>query len=239
EAWWFTLILKPGEKRGRLVTSERTLPGSIMVNSRGERFANEATNYVDLTRAMLAFDPTSYSLPNVPAHLIFDSTYLSKYPVAGDGKEKALGWLERGDSLADLAAKLGVDGTRLAATVAEFNGNAESGADPQHHRGESAYDLHWGDPSAPNPTLGPLTKPPFYGVRMLAGDIGTKGGMATDPVGRVVDGEGKAIPGLYAAGNNAASIMGPGYAGSGATLGPCITFGYLAGTDCAKGQPRE
>ena len=112
--------------------------------------------------------------------------------------------------------------------------NAEAVVDPQFHRGESAYDRHWGDPSAPNPTLGPLANPPFYGTRVLAGDIGTKGGLLTDPAGRVLDGFGKAIPGLYAAGNNSASVMGPGYAGSGATLGPCITFGYLAGIDCAR-----
>jgi 3-oxosteroid 1-dehydrogenase len=105
--------------------------------------------------------------------------------------------------------------------------------DHRYHRGENLYDRHWGDPSAPHPTLGPLTEPPFYGVRILAGDLGTKGGLTTDPTGRVLDGYGKAIPGLYAVGNNSASVMGPGYAGSGATLGPCITFGYLTGTSCA------
>ena len=235
EAWWFTLILKPGEKRGWLSTSERTLPGSIMVNPKGKRFADEAMNYVDLTRAMLAFDPATYSLANVPAYLLFDSGYASKYPVAKDRGEAAQKWLTRGETLEELAEKLGIDGQNLVSTVAEFNRNAEAGADPQYHRGESAYDRHWGDPSAPNPTLGPLTKPPFYGVRMLAGDIGTKGGITTDAVGRALDGEGETIAGLYAVGNNAASFMGPGYAGSGATLGPCVTFGYLAGIDCVRG----
>jgi len=234
EAWWFTLILKPSEKRGWLVTSERTLPGSIMVNSKGRRFANEAMNYVDLTRAMLTGDLTSNSLENVPAYLVFDSVYLSKYPVAGEKRGRAAPWIKRGDSLASLAKELGIDGRALAATVAEFNENAKMGMDPLYHRGESFYDRHWGDPSAPHPTLGPLTRPPFYGVRVLAGDIGTKGGMATDSAGRVIDIEGKVIAGLYAAGNNAGSVMGPGYAGSGATLGPCITFGYLAGVDCVR-----
>ena len=234
EAWWFTLILKPGEKRGWLVTSERTLPGSIMVNSNGNRFANEAMNYVDLTRAMLTPDPTSYSFENVPAYLIFDSAYLSKYPVAGEKRGSAARWFGRGDTLAGLATKLGIDSQNLVATVAEFNRNAESGMDPTYHRGESIYDRHWGDPSARHPTLEPLAKPPFYGVRILAGDLGTKGGLATDSVGRVLDADGKAIPGLYAVGNNAASVMGPGYAGSGATLGPCVTFGYLGGVNCAS-----
>lgn len=236
EAWWFTLILKPGEKRGWLVTSERTLPGSIIVNSRGMRFANEAMNYNDLAREMLAADPASYSFENVPAYMIFDSVYLSKYPVAGERKESALKWIRQGDTLVGLAEELGVDGSNLVHTVMEFDRFAESGKDPMFHRGESYYDRHWGDPSAKHPTLGPLIEPPFYGVRILAGDIGTKGGLTTDAAGRVLDGEGETIPGLCAVGNNAASVMGPGYAGSGATLGPCITFGYLAGIDCTSNK---
>lgn len=233
EAWWFTLILKPGDKRGWLATSERTLPGSIMVNSKGKRFANEAMNYSDLGREMLVCDPASYSFENIPAYLIFDSGYLAKYPVAGE-REKASEFLIRGESVARLAAKLGIDGKNLESTVMKFNRNAERGKDPEYHRGESYYDRHWGDPSAPNPTLGPLTKLPFYGVRILAGDIGTKGGLTTDDVGRVLGPGGRAIEGLYAVGNNSASVMGPGYAGSGATLGPCITFGYLAGIECSR-----
>ena len=234
EAWWFTLILKPGEKRGWLSTSERTLPGSIVVNPKGKRFADEAQNYVDLTRAMLAHDPATYSFDNIPAYLVFDSAYLSKYPVAKDRKEEAQKWLVQGQTIMELAEKLGVDAGNLAQTVSEFNKNAEAGVDPEYHRGESAYDRHWGDPSAPNPTLGPLATPPFHGARMLAGDIGTKGGITTDAVGRALDGLGEPIPGLYAVGNNAASVMGPGYAGSGATLGPCLSFGYLAGLACVK-----
>ncbi|HKT22142.1 MAG TPA: FAD-dependent oxidoreductase [Nitrososphaerales archaeon] len=229
EAWWFTLILKPGQKRGWLVTSERTLPGSIMVNSDGRRFANEAMNYNDLAREMLAYDPDGYGLRNIPAYLVFDSEYLSKYPVAGEKKETSGKWLVKGRTLEELALRLGVDGLNFADTVADFNRYAQSGEDPAFHRGESHYDRHWGDPAAPHPTLGPIARPPFYGVRILAGDIGTKGGLVTDANGRVLDGWGDPIEGLYAAGNNMASVMGPGYAGSGATLGPAVTFGYLAG----------
>lgn len=235
EAWWFTLILKPGEKRGWLVTSERTLPGSIMVNRDGRRFANEAMNYLDLTRTMLAYDPGRYEQSNVPAYLVFDSGYLTRYPVAGEKRESAERWLIRGGTLEELASKLGIDTLVFQDTVAKFNRSAQSGEDPDFHRGESYYDRHWGDPTAPHPTLGPLAEPPFYGVRILAGDIGTKGGLVTDGDGRVLDGESKPLAGLYAVGNNAASVMGPGYAGSGATLGPAVTFGYLAGKKCALG----
>jgi len=235
EAWWFTLMLKPGEKRGWLVTSERTLPGSIMVNSAGERFANEAMNYLDLAKEMLTCDPQTYALRNLPAYLIFDSVYHSKYPIAGESGPAAKKLTEEGQTIAGLAKKLGVTRQAMEKTVLEFNANAKAGLDPQFHRGESYYDRHWGDPSAPHPTLGPLIRPPFYGVRILAGDIGTKGGMVTDGHGRVLNAQGKVLEGLYAVGNNAASVMGPGYAGSGATLGPCLTFGYLSGMECAKG----
>jgi 3-oxosteroid 1-dehydrogenase len=233
EAWWFTLILKPGQKRGWLVTSERTLPGSIMVNRDGRRFANEAMNYNDLTKVILTYDVGSYELKNVPAFLVFDSDYLSKYPVAGERMESARSWLRQGRTLKELAMELGVDALNFLDTVAEFNRYARKGSDPAFRRGESYYDRHWGDPSAPHPTLGPIAKAPFYGARILAGDIGTKGGLVTDENGRVMDPEGNAIEGLYAVGNNSASVMGPGYAGSGATLGPAVTFGYLAGMRCA------
>jgi len=234
EAWWFTLILKPKEERGWLVTSERTLPGSMMVNGRGERFVNEAMNYLDVTRAMLHYNEEDYSLENLPAFLIFDSAYLQKYPVAGQDAVAASKWLEKGKTVSELAKKLGIDPTALNRTVEGFNKNARNGKDPRFHRGESFYDRHWGDPSTPNPTLASLEKAPFYGTRILAGDIGTKGGITTDQVGRALDLGGSVIEGLYAVGNNAASVMGPGYAGSGATLGPCITFGYLAGLNCAS-----
>jgi succinate dehydrogenase/fumarate reductase flavoprotein subunit len=235
EAWWFTLILKPGEKRGWLSTSERTLPGSIMVNSAGRRFANEAMNYNDLGRVMLSVDPATYERTSIPAYLIFDATHRARYSMVdvrpGASAPK---WVARGKTLAELAKKLGIDEVNLDQTVNRFNRYASEGRDPDFHRGESLYDRHWGDPSATNPTLGALAKPPFYGVRVLAGDIGTKGGLRTNAKAQVLNGDGRVIEGLYAAGNNMASVMGPGYAGSGATLGPCLAFGYIAGTSAVS-----
>lgn len=236
EAWWFTLILKPGERRGWLVTSERTLPGSIMVNRRGRRFADEAMNYSDLARTMLEPDRSTYQTKNVPAYLIVDSLHRSRYSLAGEPPgDSAPYWVAKGMTLEELAGKLGLDAAALSRTVARFNGHASKGRDPDFGRGSSYYDTHWGDPAAPNPTLGPVSRPPFYGVRLLAGDIGTKGGLQTDAKARVVDVEGAPVEGLYAAGNTSASVMGPGYAGSGATLGPCIAFGYAAGLEAAEG----
>jgi 3-oxosteroid 1-dehydrogenase len=234
EAWWFTLLLEPGEVRGRLVTSERTLPGSIMVNRYGRRFANEAMNYSDLTRVMLQFDPSTYEHTNIPAYLILDSGHRRKYWLGSlPPGSKLPKWIVSAPTLRELSKKLGVDSAALERTVKRFNSNARRGRDPDFGRGDSMYDSHWGDPDADHPTLGPVSEPPFYGVRILAGDLGTKGGLVTDKSGRVLDLKGRAIRGLYAVGNNAASIMGPGYAGSGATLGPCITFGYLAGVSAA------
>lgn len=235
EAWWFTLILKPGEKRGRLVTSERTLPGSIMVNKAGRRFANEAMNYNDLGRIMLEIDESEYTPRNVPAFLIFDEGYRSRYPLAGERLGKDVpAWVLRGRTLGELASKLGLDKKTLIATVGRFNASAMKGEDPDFGRGRSYYDGYWGDDAAANPTLGAVSTPPFYAVRILAGDIGTRGGLVTNAKARVLDPEGEIIERLYAAGNNMASVMGPGYAGSGATLGPCLTFGYLGGLDAAR-----
>jgi succinate dehydrogenase/fumarate reductase flavoprotein subunit len=234
QAWWFTLILKPGEKRGWLAVTERTYPGSLMVNREGKRFANEAMNYNDLTRIMLTPDPSTYQYANIPAFLILDSHHRERYAFAGEPPGKELPWLKKAGTLAELAKLLGVDSINLETTVKRFNQNASKGVDPEFHRGESLFDKHRGDSSAGNPTLGPLLRPPFYGVRVLAGDIGTKGGLKTNGKAQVLDAESKVIPGLYAVGNNMASVTGPGYAASGSTLGPCITFGYIAGLEASN-----
>ncbi|MDA4128421.1 MAG: FAD-dependent oxidoreductase [Thaumarchaeota archaeon] len=230
EAWWFTLLLRPNDKRGWLVTSERTLPGSIMVNRAGKRFANESMNYNDLTKVMLLVNPETYERDNIPSFLIFDSNHRRKYWFVNTPPGRpAPRWVASADSIRGLASKLRINIDNLETTVKRFNQFVADGFDPEFHRGRGLYDRHWGDPSARNPTLGKISEPPFYGIRLLAGDIGTKGGLLTDHKGQVLDSGNKPIPGLYAAGNNAASVMGPGYAASGATLGPCITFGYLAG----------
>lgn len=235
QAWWFTLIKKPNEKRGYLITSERTLPGSIIVNKYGKRFANEAMNYNDLVREMIKYDTKRCDRPNIPSYLIFDHKYASRYLFMGYKLTKNRPkFIVKAKSIRELASKLSLNASELERTVNEFNEDAIKGIDSKFGRGENIYDFHWGDRLANNTTLAPINRKPFYGVRILAGDIGTKGGLLINEYSQVINNERKIIKNLYAAGNNACSVMGLGYAGSGATLGPCITFGYIAGINALK-----
>jgi 3-oxosteroid 1-dehydrogenase len=142
------------------------------------------------------------------------------------GAYKAWSWSK-------LAAKIGVPAAHLAATVERFNGFAKKGVDEDFHRGASVYDHYYTDPGVkPNSCLAPLWRPPFYAFRIVPGDLGTKGGLVTDARARVLRPDGSVIPGLYAAGNVSAAVMGRSYAGAGSTIGPAMTFGYIAGNDC-------
>jgi 3-oxosteroid 1-dehydrogenase len=125
----------------------------------------------------------------------------------------------------------------LAATVARFNGFAEAGVDEDFHRGESAYDQYYSDPRVkPNPSLHSIDRGPFYAVKIVPGDLGTKGGLVTDEAARVLRPDGSAIEGLYAAGNCSSAVMGHTYAGPGATIGPALVFGYLAAEAISQGH---
>jgi 3-oxosteroid 1-dehydrogenase len=133
------------------------------------------------------------------------------------------------DTLGDLATKAGLPVDAFAATVERFNGFARSGVDADYHRGESAYDRYYGDPTnKPNPNLGEISHPPYYAAKMVPGDLGTKGGIRTDVDGRALRDDGSVIEGLYAAGNVSAPVMGHTYPGPGGTIGPAMAFGYLA-----------
>ena len=139
-------------------------------------------------------------------------------------------------SVSELAGLAGVDPDGLVKTVARFGEFARDGRDDDFHRGDSAYDRYYSDPRIrPNPCLAPLETPPFYAVKIVPGDLGTKGGLVTDERARVLRADGSPIPGLYAAGNASAAVMGNSYAGAGATIGPAMTFGYLAALDLADG----
>ena len=140
------------------------------------------------------------------------------------------GYLHKGDSLAQLAQRCGIDAAQLQCTVAAFNQHAAQGLDPVYGRGASAYNRAQGEPlHGPNPSLRPLLNGPFYAVKLLPGSLGTFAGLATDAAARVLNEQAQPIPGLYAVGNDMHSVMGGHYPSGGITLGPGMTFGYIAG----------
>jgi 3-oxosteroid 1-dehydrogenase len=144
------------------------------------------------------------------------------------------GYFKKADTLAELATQCGIDPAGLAAEVERFNGFARDGADPDFHRGESEYNKYYGDPSnKPNPNLGAIEKGPFYAVEMVPGDVGTSGGVMTDEYARVLRPDGSVIQGLYATGNSTAAVVGRVYPGAGASVGPSMTFGYIAALHAA------
>lgn len=240
EAWWMPMVRVPGEELDghmlfRLLLNERTWPGSIIVNRKGQRFVDEAYNYNDMIKAFHTFDPTAYEYSNIPAYLIFDDAFRQKYSVITTMPgEPVPSFVQEGATLSELAEKLGIDPVGLEETVSRFNTQARQGCDPEFHRGESYYETYYGDKTSPvSPCLAPLETGPYYAVEVYAGALGTKGGLKTDQNGQVLDVTGKLIGGLYGCGNVSASIMGPGYPGAGATLAPGMLFGYLAGKHAA------
>jgi len=221
-----------------LCQHERTLPGSIMVNRAGHRFVDEAANYNALGMALHAFDANAHDYPNLPYYLVFDQRYRDKYPVFGIKPEMPLSEMFAvADTLEQLAASIGVDAAGLSATVERFNSNVRAGHDPDFKRGANSYDNFWGDPEfeAPFRTLGVLDQAPFYAVKLEAGVLGTSGGPKTNGHGQVLNWQDQPIEGLYAAGNVMAAPLAMIYGGGGGTLGPALTFGYLAGKHAACG----
>ena len=240
EAWWGPSSLPPGGSP-HFHLLERSSPGSILVDSAGRRFTNEAASYIDVVHAMYAHDrPESVS---IPAWLVMDRRFRRRYlfGVTLPGRpfpDEYLrsGYVRTARSIEALAGEIGADRDGLVSTVARFNEFARTGKDLDFGRGESAYDRYYGDPTvSPNPCLGPIETPPFYAVAMIPGDLGTKGGLVTDEHARVLRDDGSPIAGLYAIGNASASVMGDTYPGPGSTLGPAMTFGYVAAMH-AKGR---
>ena len=236
-AWWCTTISVPKEPAPRLSIIEKSLPGSVQVNLKGKRIANESQNY--MAYLLELFDTHSEENPNVPSYQVFDSRYRNKYivgPIMGnmqpdwavpkdyfDGQ-----FFFKADSLEDLAAQTGIDPLGLADTVSKMNDFAITGKDLDLKRGDSVYDRYYGDPEiTPNPCLAAIDKPPYYAMVVNPGDFGTHGGLAINEHAQVLRADGSAINGLYACGNCARAIL-PAYPGPGATLGPAMTFAYQA-----------
>ncbi|WP_067433014.1 3-oxosteroid 1-dehydrogenase [Nocardioides jensenii] len=238
DAWWGPSIPLPSGPWFCL--AERNLPGSIIVNQAGNRYANEAAPYVDAVHAM--YDSAEATgVEHVPSWMIIDQRYRNRYLFAGLGPRQPFPgrWLKSGvivkaGSLAGLAEKIGVPADALTDTVSTFNGYARTGKDLDFGRGDSAYDRYYGDPRVtPNPSLGVIGEGPFYAVKVVPGDLGTKGGIVTDAKARALRPDGSVIDGLYATGNVSSAVMGHTYAGAGATIGPAITFGWIAANDIA------
>lgn len=234
-AWAAPVFYVPGEDRGRLCTVERALPGCIMVNQGGERYLNEAASY-HIVGQQMARRQAEHGDAS-PSWMIFDHRYRHQfpmgplYPLIPDWLHNGgvRGILKKAGTIEALARKMDVDPARLAQTIARFNDNAARGEDPDFHRGDAAYDKMYGDPRhGPNPCLRPIEKGPFYAMPIYPGDIGTNGGLTTNAKAQVLDDAGNPIMGLYAVGNNAASAMGESYPGAGVTIGPAMTFGYVA-----------
>jgi 3-oxosteroid 1-dehydrogenase len=247
DAWWGPTIFKGGKPWFAL--AERNLPGAIMVNADGKRFGNESAPYVEAVHTMYGGKWGQGDGPgeNIPAWLVFDQRYRNRYIFAGlqPGQRFPSRWMEndnivKADTLEELAQRLGVPADNLAATVARFNAFAEKGVDEDFGRGKSHYDRYYGDPTVkPNPCLAALVQGPFYAAKIVPGDLGTKGGLVTDTAARVLRADGSVIEGLYAAGNSSTPVMGHTYAGPGATIGPALTFGYLAVMDIVEKAREE
>lgn len=218
---------------------ERAKPGVIAVNIKGRRFANEADTYHRFARALV---DQAAGRPEAEAWIIADHRALRRFGLGAVPPWPARierfvdrGYLWRAGTITELAVKIGLPPLALDETIAAFNRHALQGQDPEFGRGQSGINRHYGDPrSSPNSSLGPIERGPFYAVRILPSDIGGFVGVRTDGKARALDDEGQPIPGLYVAGNDAASPFGGAYPAGGATIGPAMVFGALAALDMCR-----
>ena len=246
EGWWIPTMTLPMAKASNFHETHQAAfdvgrPWSVCVNRNGVRFVDEATGYDSFGQAMVADHIKTGA--NCPCWLVFDAKFRAKFSAGGlmpwahtpEHKVPADWWdhyVFKADSIDALAAKINVPVAALAQTVSNMNGYAKTGVDPEFGRGGNIYDQFFGDPSvAPNPNLGPIDKAPFYAVAINNGDLGTKGGIKTDARARVIKSDGSAIEGLYAAGNCSGNPFGNCYPGAGGTIGPAMTFGFIAAND--------
>ena len=232
EGWWMPALQVPGEEvdgvaHYRPLHSERAQPGSILVDATGRRFVDEAQNYGDVGRAMRR--------RGGPWWLVLDARYRRRYPLGPlTPADPDPAWMACAPAIGDLATRMGVPPEALVDAVTRFNAAARRGEDPEFGRGTLPYDLWIGDGRAPHPTIAPLDEPPYYALEVHLGCMGTKGGPRTDVHGRVLTATGSVVPGLYAAGNAAASPFGTATVAGGATLGPALVFGYRDGEAAAR-----
>lgn len=238
DAWWMPFVplgVSDGAVNAAGTREDRILPHTMIVNSMGKRFMNEAVNYYDAGEAF--GKRVGAGTRNFPAWFLFDQQGMERYAFLAwkvpPGERPD--WLHVAESIEDLARSIGVDPSALEQTVEKFNGFARRGVDDDFQRGANPWDQAWGDPQhEPNPSLGTLEKAPFYATPIYAGAIATRGGLRIDPTGRVISARGQPIPGLYASGNCSNGTATGAYVGPGATIGPAMTFSYLIGRHVAS-----
>lgn len=236
EAWWCPAVHIAGEQIDgsafyRMLFMDSAKPGGLVIDRRGRRFANEATNYNDFGRVLTELDGAAFEHTRIPSWLVFDEQRYRQHPLGFMTDPQPDGdWLVTAGSLIELAERIGVPATELSSTVDRFNEDVARGVDA-FGRGSYVWDRFSSGGAEPRP----LGDPPLYAARLLPGCLGTKGGLKTDGHGRVLAADGSgAIDGLFAAGNAAANPFGCAYPGPGATIGPALVFGSLAGEAAAQ-----
>jgi succinate dehydrogenase/fumarate reductase flavoprotein subunit len=240
QAWWFPAVAPLPGADPLVMLAERSLPGSLIVDQTGNRFTNEAADYMSFGQCVLARERAGNPVETM--WIIFDQQYRNSY-VFGAALYPRMrlpqtwydaGIAYRSDELAELARMIGVPESQFLATVSRFNEMSRAGDDSDFHRGSSAYDRYYGDPTiTPNPNLRALDKGPFYAVKMTLSDLGTCGGLRADERARVLREDGSVVEGLYAIGNTAANAFGTTYPGAGATIAQGLVYGYIAALDAA------
>ena len=235
EAWWNSAWYGPKGKEH--VILEFSKPHSMLVDLAGKRMVNEANSYMELGRAMYDRHATT---PAVPAWIVMDARFRKRYfwSMYPPGKIRPEwvegGYIKQDDTIAGLARKCGIDPAGLEATVTRFNGFCKTGIDEDYHRGESAYNRYFADPTVkPNSSLGSIAEPPFWAAPIYPGDVGTCGGVLTNERAQVMRPDGSVIDGLYAAGNCAAPLCGPYYVAAGQSVGSSSIFGFIAAKQAA------
>ncbi|WP_461170111.1 3-ketosteroid-delta-1-dehydrogenase [Arthrobacter sp. Z1-15] len=241
QSWWFPAVAPLPGRAPSVMLAERSLPGSFIVDGGGERFVNEAQDYMSFGQRVLERERDGNPVGSM--WMVFDQEYRNSYILAGGlfprmplpDKWYEAGIAAKADSLGELARSIGVPEDAFTATAARSNELAGAGVDQDFQRGSSAYDRYYGDPTVkPNPNLRPLGGKTYYAVKVVLSDLGTCGGVTADARGRVLDGKGSAIGGLYAIGNTAANVFGKSYPGAGATIGQGLVYGYVVAHDAAE-----